>query len=162
MSGDLTRSFNGSADEKLDRIISLVQSLDSRVAGLETTVQSLDSRVAGLETTIQVLDSRMSVLEEKVDARLRETQPLWERVLAEIAEVRSRQDKLQSGIEELRKDTSLGLQKVERQIMQLSKYWLEQRADIVMLQDRIEKLEGENIEAVDVCGGDVLSSTLIA
>lgn len=131
MSDDLTRSFNGSTDDKLNRIISLVQSLDLRLTNVE----------------------------EKVDTRLRETQPIWERVLAEIAELRTGQsqfltaldqlrggqDQLRSALDELRKDTRLGLHKVERQIMQLSKEFLEIRADNVMLEDRIEKLEGDNV-----------------
>lgn len=117
MGDDLTRSFNGSIDEKLNQIISHIQSLDSRVSSLE----------------------------DKVDMRLRETQPIWERVLSEIGELRARQDQFQKGLDELTKDMRLGLRKVERQIMQLSKDSLEHRTNLVMLEDRIEKLEGDNV-----------------
>jgi chromosome segregation ATPase len=131
MSDDLTRSFNGSVDEKLDRILKIVGSMDSRLLNLET-------RVATIETTAKGTESRLSSLEDKVDARLRETQPIWERVLTEITQLRT-------DITQLRKDMHLGLHKVERQIMQLSKDFLEHRADLVMLEDRIEKLEGDNV-----------------
>jgi predicted nucleic acid-binding Zn-ribbon protein len=145
MSDDLTRSFNGSVDEKLNQIISLIQSLDSRVTGVELAVQGIGSRLSAVESSVQSIDSRLSSLEEKVDTRLRETQPIWERVLSEIGELRARQDQFQKGLDELSKDTRLGLRKVERQIMQLSKDSLEHRTNLVMLEDRIEKLEGDNV-----------------
>lgn len=131
MSDDLTRSFNGSIDEKLNQILHVVQSLDLRVTGVELAVQGIGSRLSAVESSVQGIDSRLSSLEEKVDTRLRETQPLWERVFTEIGE--------------LRKDMRLGLRKVERQIMQLSKDSLEHRTNLVMLEDRIEKLEGDNV-----------------
>jgi chromosome segregation ATPase len=60
MSKDLTQKLNGSLEEKLDRLIAAVQSMDSRLESLET----------------------------KVDRRLRETQPIWEAVQVQLSEVR--------------------------------------------------------------------------
>lgn len=52
MSNNLMEKPNGNIDEKLDWLISAVQSIDSRLVTLDT----------------------------KVDKRLRETQPMWEAV----------------------------------------------------------------------------------
>ena len=60
MSNNLTEKPNGNIDEKLDWLISAVQSVDSRLVTLDA----------------------------KVDKRLRETQPMWEGVQAQLAEVR--------------------------------------------------------------------------
>ena len=60
MSKDLTQKLNGSLEDKVDRLITAVQSMDSRLGSLET----------------------------KVDQRLRDTQPIWEAVQAQLAEIR--------------------------------------------------------------------------
>ncbi len=60
MSKDLTQTLNGSLEDKVDRLITAVQSMDSRLGNLET----------------------------KVDQRLRDTQPIWEAVQAQLAEIR--------------------------------------------------------------------------
>ena len=60
MSKDLTQNPNNSLGDKVDRLITAVQSMDSRLGSLDI----------------------------KVDRRLRETQPIWEAVQTQLAEVR--------------------------------------------------------------------------
>ena len=66
MSNNLTESLNDSLGGKVDRLIAVVRSMDSRV----------------------------ETLDEKVDKRLRETQPIWESVQAQISELRELQQSL--------------------------------------------------------------------
>jgi chromosome segregation ATPase len=60
MDNDSLEKPNGTVDEKLDWLITAVQSMDSRLVNLDS----------------------------KVDKRLRETQPMWEGVQAQLAEVK--------------------------------------------------------------------------
>ena len=127
MSNNLTENLNDSLEDKVDRLISVVQSMDSR-----------------LET-----------LGERVDKRLRETQPIWESVQAQIAEVRESQQSLleshQSLVEDvralraevagLRADTEKGFRtfdrRMERQIGEFERLHAYQRD----LEDRVDKIE---------------------
>ena len=59
MSNNLTEKLNGSLEEKVDRLLVAVQSIESRLTNLET----------------------------RFDQRLRETQPIWEGVQAQLSEV---------------------------------------------------------------------------
>jgi hypothetical protein len=43
MSKDLTQKLNGSIEDKLDRLIAAVQSMDSRLGNVETRLECRDS-----------------------------------------------------------------------------------------------------------------------
>ncbi|MCI0487813.1 MAG: hypothetical protein L0229_14570 [Blastocatellia bacterium] len=140
MSQDPTEPLDDSVLNKLNQIITIVESMDSRG-------QQLEARMSAFETSV---DKRLSALETKVDERLYDTRPIWERALAEItemrreiAELRAGQEELRAGQEELRATMWEGFHKVERQLRVLSKDFLERRAEVDYLEDRIEKLESE-------------------
>ena len=164
MGEDSTEPLDDSVLNKLNQIITIVQSLDSRG---------------------QQMEARISALETKVDERLYDTRPIWERVLVELVELRTRQEQLHAGQEqlqaaqeemrveiaelragqeqlkagqeemraeiaelhvgqkELRTTMWEGFHKVERQLMVLSKDFLERRAEVEYLERRIDKLESE-------------------
>ncbi|HXU36197.1 MAG TPA: hypothetical protein VN937_07510 [Blastocatellia bacterium] len=79
MSKDLTEKLNGSIEDKIDRLITSVESMDSRLANVET-------RLANVET-------RLESLEIKVDERMKETRPIWEALQAQLSELNASQDK---------------------------------------------------------------------
>ncbi len=141
MSNNLTEKLNDSLDDKVDRLIAAVQSMDSRLESLET----------------------------KVDQRLRETQPIWEGVQRQLAEISESQRSLvesqrsliesqqslvesqQSLVEDmkglraevasLRADTEKGFRtfdrRMERQIGEFERLHAYQRD----LEDRVDKIE---------------------
>ena len=79
MSKDLTQKLNGSIEDKIDRLIISVESMDSRLANVE-------ARLANVETLLESL-------EIKVDERMKETRPMWEALQAQLTELNASQDK---------------------------------------------------------------------
>src|SRR5713101_321871 len=77
MSKDLTQKLNGSLEDKVDWLITAVQSMDSRLESMDSRLESMDSR-------LESMDSRLGSLETKVDQRLRDTQPIWEAVQSQL------------------------------------------------------------------------------
>lgn len=79
MSEDATQNLN---EAKLDRLLLIVERIESDVSTLKSDVESLkgDNRE---------LKQRLSALEDKVDARLRETRPIWEAVLQRLEKIDS-------------------------------------------------------------------------
>ena len=151
MSNNLTESVNDSQDNKLDRLITAVQSIDSRLGSLE---------------------SRFTSLETKVDQRLHDTRPVWEAVQAQLSEIigtleghggilqqhteilqqhgerlqRLEEDVagLRGEVASLRADTEKGFRtidrRMERQIGEFERLHAYQR-DLEDRVDRIEKLQ---------------------
>ena len=97
MSNDLTQRLDGSLEDKVDRLIAGVQSIDSRVQSIDARVESIDSlleaRLESLETRLESLETRLESLETKVDERLKETRPMWEAVQAQLIELNESQEK---------------------------------------------------------------------
>ena len=146
MSNNLTEKPNGNIDEKLDWLISAVQSIDSRLVTLDT----------------------------KVDKRLRETQPMWEAVQSQLSEVRETLQRhgemlqrhgemlqrheeslqrlaedvtgLRGEVASLRADTEKGFRtidrRMERQLGEFERLHAYQR-DLEDRIDRIEKLSSQ-------------------
>jgi len=137
MSNNLTESVNDSQDNKLDRLITAVQSIDSRLGSLET----------------------------KVDQRLHDTRPLWEAVRDQQSEIigtlerhgdilQQHSERLQrleedvaglrGEVASLRADTEKGFRtidrRMERQIGEFERLHAYQR-DLEDRVDRIEKLQ---------------------
>jgi chromosome segregation ATPase len=90
---------------------------------------SVDKRLDSIDSNVHSLDARLTTLEEKVDRRLQETRPIWERALAEIAELRS--------------ELNHGLRRVTREIDVLNRSFLEVRAELRYMDERVTKLEPE-------------------
>jgi predicted nuclease with TOPRIM domain len=117
VSKDLTQKLNGSLEDKVDRLITIVQSMDSR----------LDSRLGGLE-------ERLGNLEAKVEERLKDTRPIWEVVQTQLAEIRESQDRLRG---EMEKGFRLVDRRLESQPVEYDKLYRYHRD----LEERVEKIE---------------------
>ncbi len=148
MSNNSTEKLNGSLEDKVDRLLVAVQSIDSRLSNLEVRFDSMDSRLSNLEVrfdqqlvAIQSIDSRLSNLETRVDQRLRETQPIWEGVQAQLTEVLAALKVHSELLASLRADTEKGFRtfdrRMERQIGEFERLHAYQRD----LEDRVDKIE---------------------
>src|SRR6266480_7694856 len=99
MSEDLTQRFDGQDNgEKLNQILSIVQSLDARVQNLDARVQSLDTR---LDTRVGNIEVRLENLEQKAEHRLYDTRPIWEKVQTDLAQLQTDFDGFKQGQESL-------------------------------------------------------------
>ena len=162
MSNNSTEKLNGSLEDKVDRLLVAVLSIDSRLSNLEVRFDSFDARLSNLEVrfdsfdarlsnlevrfdhqivAVQSIDSRLSNLETKVDQRLRETQPIWEGVQAQLTEVLAALKLHGELVASLRADTEKGFRtfdrRMERQIGEFERLHAYQRD----LEDRVDKIE---------------------
>ena len=124
MSKDLTQKLNGSIEDKLDRLITSVESMDSRLANVET-------RLANVET-------RLGSLEIKVDERMKETRPMWEALQAQLTELKESQ---QLQFTELRESQDKGFRRFDHAMDQVSGNQNRLHADYVELESRVYKIE---------------------
>lgn len=149
MSKDLTQKLNGSIEDKIDWLITAVQSLDSQVVtrlldietrleGLETRIGGLETRMEGLETRIGGLETRIESLEIKVDERMKETRPMWEALQAQVAEL---QESQQLQFTELRESQEKGFRRFDHAMDQVSGNQTRLHADYVELESRVHKIE---------------------
>lgn len=127
MSKDLTQKLNGSLEDKVDRLITIVQSMDS-------WGRSIDSRMENVETRLGSLETRLESLETKVDERLKDTRPIWEAVQTQLAEIRESQDRLRG---ETEKGFRLVDRRLESQPVEYDKLFRYHRD----LEERVEKIE---------------------
>ena len=127
MSKDLTQKLNGSLEDKVDRLITIVQSMDTRLASVGDRLASLENRVAGVE-------ARLTSLETKVDDRLKDTRPMWEVVQTQLAEFRQSQDRLRG---EMEKGFRLVDRRLENQPVEYDRLYRYHRD----LEERVEKIE---------------------
>jgi chromosome segregation ATPase len=145
MSKDLTQNLNGSLEDKVDRLITIVQSMDSRLENvetnletrlesLETRLESLETRLESLETRLASLETRLASLETKVDERLKDTRPMWEVVQTQLASLRESQDRLRG---EMEKGFRLVDRRLESQPVEFDKLYRYHRD----LEERVEKIE---------------------
>jgi chromosome segregation ATPase len=99
VSKDLTQRLNGSLEDKVDRLIAIVQSMDSWGQSIDSRLENVETRLGSLETRIGSLETRLESLETKVDERLKDTRPMWEAVQTQLAELRESQDRLRGEME---------------------------------------------------------------
>jgi chromosome segregation ATPase len=149
MSKDLTQKLNGSIEDKIDWLITAVQSIDSRVItrleeietrlqGLETRMEGLETRMEGLETRMEGLETRMETLEIKVDTRMKETRPIWEALQAQLTELKESQ---QLQFTELRESQDKGFRRFDHVMDQVTGNQTRLHADNVELESRVYKIE---------------------
>ena len=142
MSKDLTQKLNGSIEDKIDWLITAVQSIDSRVVtrllDIETRLVGLETRIGGLETRIDGLETRMESLEIKVDERMKETRPMWEALQAQLAELKESQ---QLQFTELRESQDKGFRRFDHAMDVVSGNQIRLHADYVELESRVYKIE---------------------
>lgn len=142
MSKDLTQKLNGSIEDKLDRLIAAVQSIDSRVMtrleGIETRLGTIESRLENLETRVGNVETRLESLEVKVDERMKETRPMWEALQAQLAELIESQ---QLQFTELRESQDKGFRRFDHAMDVVSGNQNRLHADHVELESRVYKIE---------------------
>ena len=124
MSKDLTQNLNGSLEDKIDRLIIAVQSMDSRLGNIEARLGNVEARLEALET--------------KVDERLKDTRPMWEAVQTQIAEVES---SLRAEIQGLRAEMEKGFRMMDRRLEYYSGEVTRLYAYERDLEDRVDKIE---------------------
>jgi len=128
MSKDLTKKLNGSIEDKIDLLVSSVQSMDSRL-------ERVDNRLENVESHLKSLDARLTSLETKVDERLKDTRPMWEAVQAQLVEIKESQDQLRDEMEK-------GFRRLDRGFDHLAGDVMRLHGDQRGLEERIDKLEG--------------------
>ena len=127
MSKDLTQKLNGSLEDKVDRLIAIVQSMDSRI-------ESMDSRIESIESGLGRVDDRLESLETKIEDRLKDTRPIWEAVQTQLAELRESEDRLRG---EMEKGFRLVDRRLENQPVEYDRLYRYHRD----LEERVEKIE---------------------
>jgi chromosome segregation ATPase len=162
MSKDLTQKLNGSLEDKVDRLITIVQSMDSRIESIGSRIESMESRIESMESRIESMESRiesiesriesiesridsidlrlsgvedrLGSLEAKVEERLKDTRPMWEIVQTQLASLRESQDRLRG---EMEKGFRLVDRRLENQPVEYDKLYRYHRD----LEERVEKIE---------------------
>jgi len=162
MSKDLTQKLNGSLEDKVDRLITIVQSMDSRIESIGSRIESMESRIESMESRIESMESRiesielrlesmesridsidsrlsgvedrLGSLEAKVEERLKDTRPMWEVVQTQLASLRESQDRLRG---EMEKGFRLVDRRLESQPVEYDKLYRYHRD----LEERVEKIE---------------------
>lgn len=138
MSKDLTQNLNGSLEDKVDRLIIAVESMDSRLGNVEARLGNVEDRLGKVEDRLGNLEERLGSLETKVEERLKDTRPMWEAVQTQIAEVES---SLRSEIQGLRAEMEKGFRMMDRRLEhyygEVTKVYAYERE----LEDRVDKIE---------------------
>lgn len=141
MSKDLTQKLNGSLEDKIDWLVSAVQSMGSRLGNIETRLvsvetrlDSVETRLGNLEMRLDSVDSRLGNLETKVDERLKDTRPMWEAVQAQLSDIKESQDHLRDEMEK-------GFRRLDRNFDHLSGDVNRLHGDHRGLEERVDKIE---------------------
>lgn len=134
MSKDLTQKLDGSLEDKVDRLITIVQSMDSRLGSMDSRLESMDSRLESFGTRLESLENRLESLETKVDERLKDTRPMWEVVQTQLAEFRESQDRLRGEMEKGFRIVDRRLENQPVEYDRLNRYHRD-------LEERVEKIE---------------------
>jgi chromosome segregation ATPase len=134
MSKDLTRKLNGSLEDKVDQLIDIVRTMDSRIESMDSRIESIDLRIESMDSRIESIDSRLGSLETKVEERLKDTRPMWEVVQTQLAELRESQYRLRG---EMEKGFRLIDRRLENQPVEYDRLYRYHRD----LEERVERLE---------------------
>ena len=131
MSEDLTQRFEGQENgDKLNQILAIVQSLDTRV-------QSLDTRVGNIEV-------RFESLEQKVEHRLYDTRPIWEKVQTDIAQLQADVAGIKQGQELLHgevREIKTSIRDFNRKFSIFNDTLVTMQADYRDIYDRVRDIE---------------------
>ena len=122
MSQDLTQKLNGSLEDKVDRLIAAVQSMDSRIQSLDTRIQSLESRVESMESRLKNVAERLGSVEERlgsVDERLGSVEERLGSVEERLGSVDERLGSLETKVEDRMKETRPMWELVQAQLQDL-------------------------------------------
>ncbi|PYT07541.1 MAG: hypothetical protein DMF60_06850 [Acidobacteria bacterium] len=134
MSDDPTKEIPGDHKQIIDKRD------DDRINVLISTVQSLASDFQALSAEFQEVKVRITTLETTVNKHSYETKPIWERALAEIAATRA---ELAETRTELRAELKDGFRKLGAKMDVLNNDLLTVRGDQRLLEKRVEDLESK-------------------
>ena len=90
---------------------------------------------------LSTMDSRLTDLEDKVERRLQDTRPIWEAVLARLAGIEEGMRVIKDEMAALKDEVRTGFRRLERKQDILNKEFLERKADVDELDERLTKLE---------------------
>ena len=131
--GDHKQIIDKRDDDRINVLISTVQSLASDFQALSTGFQALGAE-------FQEVKVRITTLETTVNKHSYETKPIWERALAEIAATRA---ELAETRTELRAELKDGFRKLGAKMDVLNNDLLTVRGDQRLLEKRVEDLESK-------------------
>ena len=134
MSDDPTKEIPGDHKQIIDKRD------DDRINVLISTVQSLASDFQALSAEFQEVKVRITTLETTVNKHSYETKPIWERALAEIAATRA---ELAETRTELRSEMKDGFRKLGAKMDVLNNDLLTVRGDQRLLEKRVDDLESK-------------------
>ena len=95
MSEDPTKRFPETSDDKVDRLVEIVEALRDEVSTLRSEVRH---EVSTLRSEVSTLRSELSTLSETVERRLYDTRPIWEAVLAEMENLKNQVSALENRV----------------------------------------------------------------
>lgn len=134
MSDDPTKEIPGDHKQIIDTRD------DDRINVLISAVQSLATDFQALGAEFQEVKIRITTLETTVNKHSYETKPIWERALAEIAATRA---ELAETRTELRGEMKDGFRKLGAKMDVLNNDLLTARGDQRLLEKRVEDLESK-------------------
>ena len=153
MSKDLTQKLNGSIEEKVDRLIDVVQSIDLRVQSMDSRLVKVEAQVGSLATLLGSLATLLGSLAtqlEGVDTRLGSVETRLGSVETRLGSVETRLENLEIKVDERLKETRPMWEAVQAQLVDLSESQEKgfHRFDRVMdrLSGDINRLHGEQVE----------------
>jgi chromosome segregation ATPase len=169
MSKDLTQKLNGSLEDKVDRLIAAVQSIDSRVQSMDsrlvkveaqigslaTLLGSLATLLGSLATQLEVVETRLGSVETRlgsvetrlgsVETRLGSVETRLEtleiKVDERLKETRPMWEAVQAQLAELGESQEKGFHRFDRVMDRLSGDINRLHVDQVDLESRVDKIE---------------------
>src|SRR6266850_922665 len=138
--GDHKQIIDTRDDDRINVLISAVQSLATDFQALSTDFQALSAE-------FQEVKVRITTLETTVNKHSYETKPIWERALAEIAATRAELAETRAELAEtrteLRAELKDGFRKLGAKMDVLNNDLLTVRGDQRLLEKRVEDLESK-------------------
>jgi chromosome segregation ATPase len=127
MSKDLTQKLNSSIEDKIDWLITAVQSMDSRMVtrleGIETRLGTIETRLDNVETRIENLETRIENLEtriENLETLIENLETRIENLETRVGNVETRLESLEIKVDERMKETRPMWESVQTQLTELS------------------------------------------
>lgn len=129
MSKDLTQNLNASLEDKVDRLITIVESIDSWGRSIDSHMENVETRLGSLETGLESLETRLESFEtrlgslvtglESLDTRLERLETRLESFDARLGSLETRLGSLETKVDERLKDTRPMWEAVQTQLAEL-------------------------------------------
>ncbi len=139
MSKDLTQNLNGSLEDKVDRLITIVQSVDSRIESMDSRIESIESRIESIESRIESMDSRI----ESIESRIESMDSRIESIESRIESIESRIDSIDSRLSGVEDRLGSLEAKVEERLKDTRPMWEVVQEQLASLRESQDRLRGE-------------------